>query len=572
MMARQGVGSIPAYFPKGYALIIVTFVLLLISALSIGTLTVASGIRQEAVAVKARTSASLAAEAASEKAVFWMSRQPDMLNALKDKVPGINDTVSLPDGKGTYQIGIYTFIGSRPVYRIQAGGQSGIFRTRIESFVIQAVGGWDMAMCRVPESATSTAPVYFTTGETIDMPLHINKYNDYPDTRDIHVSGSPAFLSATTLCESRYADNGVDKYFDIMGSFPQGIFFDQPASKINDEATVQEKVDRFQDSTLPQYCFKPKHTASVSYAMGAVQLEFWVQGNQGMITITEDCTIRGARPSSSTRDWKIKPKSDPLRFETYDIYAYHVIEKNARGKGLRYDVPVTETYVTQSFGGYESEPGGQIFVDGHVIIGGNLPYAMNNQTVKGKITVVATGNIWVGDSIYIDGHHEPPIKGEPGKPSLDNPNTLGLIAQGVIKVVDPGLSAIDGNIRLSRHDYEPVGIPDESRRANPYDRHLEEYTVIEATIIVGGGGWGAENVRYGWSGGRKECTHPWDYLVVHGTITEVVRGVVGLIDEDGYLKSYHMDERFLEGILPGDLWLRGKFIPAPAGWQNTPLQ
>jgi hypothetical protein len=91
-------------------------------------------------------------------------------------------------------------------------------------------------------------------------------------------------------------------------------------------------------------------------------------------------------------------------------------------------------------------------------------------------------------------------------------------------------------------------------------------------ITVGGGGWGAENVGSGRSGGRKEYSPPWDYLVVHGTITEVVRGVVGIIDTDGYLKSYHMDQRIIEGILPGDLWLRGKFIHAPAGWQDVSAQ
>jgi hypothetical protein len=57
-------------------------------------------------------------------------------------------------------------------------------------------------------------------------------------------------------------------------------------------------------------------------------------------------------------------------------------------------------------------------------------------------------------------------------------------------------------------------------------------------------------------------------LIVRGTITEAVRGVVGLIGADGYLKFYYFDERLLEGILPGDIWLRGKYIPAPAGWHD----
>jgi hypothetical protein len=249
------------------------------------------------------------------------------------------------------------------------------------------------------------------------------------------------------------------------------------------------------------------------------------------------------------------------------VYAYHVIEKGAP----RLDVPIEQTYVTQSYGGHESEPGGQIFVDGNVIIGGNLSQSMNHQTIKGRITVAATGNIWIADNVYIDGDHEAPTGAEPGKPTLDNPNTLGLIAQGVIKVVDPGLSTIDGTISLPNHDYEPIGIPDNPSQPTNNLRHLEEYTVVEASITVGGGGWGAENVRYNNTGGRKERTPPWDYLVVHGTIAEVIRGVVGQIDTDGYIKLYYMDARYLEGIVPGDLWLRGKFIPAPAGWQEISI-
>jgi len=55
---------------------------------------------------------------------------------------------------------------------------------------------------------------------------------------------------------------------------------------------------------------------------------------------------------------------------------------------------------------------------------------------------------------------------------------------------------------------------------------------------------------------------------VRGTITEATRGVVGLTGSDGYLKFYYLDERLLEGVLPGDLWLAGKYIAAPAGWHD----
>ena len=69
-------------------------------------------------------------------------------------------------------------------------------------------------------------------------------------------------------------------------------------------------------------------------------------------------------------------------------------------------------------------------------------------------------------------------------------------------------------------------------------------------------------------GDRKEEISNQDDLILRGTITEVIRGVVGLVGQDGYIKNYYFDMRFLEGILPGDMWLRGKFIPAPAGWSD----
>jgi len=53
------------------------------------------------------------------------------------------------------------------------------------------------------------------------------------------------------------------------------------------------------------------------------------------------------------------------------------------------------------------------------------------QIVKGKITVVASGNIWIADPVYVDGDHD-----ADDIPTTDNPNVLGLIAQGVVKIVD----------------------------------------------------------------------------------------------------------------------------------------
>ena len=75
-------------------------------------------------------------------------------------------------------------------------------------------------------------------------------------------------------------------------------------------------------------------------------------------------------------------------------------------------------------------------------------------------------------------------------------------------------------------------------------------------------------MRRGSYGGRKEDGGDQDSLILRGTITEAIRGVVGLIGADGYLKYYYFDERVYEGLLPGDMWFRGKFIPAPAGWSD----
>jgi hypothetical protein len=286
-------------------------------------------------------------------------------------------------------------------------------------------------------------------------------------------------------------------------------------------------------------------------------------------------------------DYKIQPGHDGEKYETYYIYSYHFMPENAEQQGYRATKRIDETYVSQSFGDVESEPGGQIFVDGNVVIGGDRSDHDGDQVVKGKITVTATGNIWIADSIVVDGPHE-----ADGKPTMDNPNVLGLVAQGVIKVADPGMSGYDAGGKnnypgppddLQNFEYVPVGRADPGQwvwegfgwkkqkvwqPAEAYDRHLPDPMVVEAAITVGGGGWGAENVEWNGYGNRKELDGDPDRLIVRGTITEAVRGVVGLIDRDGFVKQYYMDARLLEGILPGDVWLKGKYIPAPAGWHD----
>ena len=582
---------------NGSSLVLVVVSLVILSFLGIGMLKVAYGVRHRAIKMKNETVAMLAAEAGYEKAIFWMSQRPDMLNALQQEDPGTSGGLKLPSGDSNYQIMLYTFAGYRPVYRVVSNGQCGEFTRTVDVLVLQAMSGWDMGKCEVPIGSNSTVAVNFADGETIDMPLHINDLEDNPDKIDIHLSGDPDFLQTVGMGESRYTDGGGDKYADELDSFDNGICFDQPDNKITDSSCVQNKIKRFEDSTKAQCKFSPVANASVSNPNAAVQLEFFVEDGIGKVRITNDCTVLGYKRSSDykTYDFRIQPGTDGKKFERYDMYGYHYIPKNAEATGQRVVRAIEETYVTQDFGGVESEPGGQIYIDGNVVIGGDLSSHGGSQVVKGKISVVASGNIWIADSIVVDGSHD-----IDGKPSQDNQNILGLVAEGVIKVVDPGISEYEreedlsywereGNYypgppaEVANAEYVPVGIQDTGEwvtkwvsgqkvsvyePAEEYDRLLPDQMVVEAALTVGGGGWGAENVRRGSYGGRKEASGNQDDLILRGTLSEAIRGVVGLIGSDGFLKQYYFDSRVLEGILPGDIWLQGKYIPAPAGWHD----
>lgn len=555
---------------RGIALAMVVIAVTILTTLGIGLLAIGYGARREAISEKAEVAAMLAAEAGYEKAIFWMGQQQDMLSALQLGSPGTSGSLTFPDSSCTYAISLYTFVGARPVFRVVCDGHSGIFSRRVDVLTVQMISGWDMGGCRIPISSTTTDEVSFVNGETLDMPIHINKADDYPDTRDIFISGSPNFLQPVAMGESRYTSGGADKYSGVMSLFDGGIYFNQPSSRITDESSVQSKVNRFRDSTLAAYRFTPTASAtSVANRQAAVQLEFFVDNGVGKVRITNNCTVRGFAQSydSRTYDFKIQPGSGGSRFQRYYIYSYHLAPTNADSTGQRVTIPLTNTYVTQSFGAASSEPGGQIYVNGNVVIGGNNTAHGNDQLVKGKVTVVATGNIWIADRILVDGSHD-----ADGKPTMDNPNVLGLLAQGVVKVVDPGMSDIDGIVSISGYTYSPVGRPDYpsagSTSSNYYQRYLPDPMIVEGAITVGGGGWGAENVKRGSYGGRKEYSGNQDYLEVHGTICEAMRGVVGVTGTDGFLKSYHMDRRLLTGIVPGDIWMRGKYVPAPAGWHD----
>ena len=606
---------------NGFVLPLVLVAIIILMALIIGATMTDYHTRLQAVQNKSQTEAMLAAEAGYERAIFWMSQQTDILTAIQNGSDNSSLTFGNPiSATCSYTVDFHGYIGARPVFRIVSTGSSGrpSFTKIVDVDVVQETSGWAMGACRVPNYGTNspstasplTTPVSFVANEIINMPLHINDLGDSPDLIDIFISGSPQFKQKVEMGESRKTDGtGSDKYSGIMTCFQQGIEFDQPNVRITDSAAVTSKVNRFRDSTATAFKFTPIGRAVVGNASSpcdpcaAVQLQFYVDANgAGKVRIFPNCTVRHYRRSSSysTWDYKLNPLNSS-QYVKYDIYAYHYFDPN---DGNNKTVNVTDTYVTQSFGGYTSDPGGQIYVNGNVIIGGDSNTTIDpcqaGQIVKGKITVVATGNIWIADSIKVDDNsgHQRDVN---GMPTADNPNVLGLIAQGVIKVVDPGLSSESGSYSYPanalatspyhvypnknaigvndsvlgsahKHFYCPIGIKKNVSDSN-YIRCLPNDVIVEAAITVGGGGWGAENVATASTSSnpnRKEYNSGTsDNLIVHGSITEVVRGVVGMPSySDGFLKEYTIDTRLMSGILPGDIWFSGKYIPAPSGWHD----
>jgi hypothetical protein len=551
----------------GFALPLVIIVVVILAALATGLIMSSYLVRVKAVKAKCETEALLAAEAGYEQGIFWMSEQSDILGSLQD---GANEgTIEFEGSSCSYFVDFDEYIGARPVFRITSTGTSGTSSRVVDVQVVQAITGWVMGKCRIPTGPTSTGPVHFADGEILDIPIHINNLRDNPDERDIYIQGEPRFIQKVEMGESRRTTGGSDKYNSVMPLFEDGIYFEQPNVRITDEAAVASKVNRFRDSTDPAFRFYPVATANVTLPQPAVQIEFFVQGGIGRVRITNNCTVRGY--PGTTYDYNLVPGSGGNTFQKYDIYAYHYAPRNVAPT----EVPVENTYVTQKFGSKESEPGGQIFVEGDVILGGAQDV---DQVLQGKMTIVATGNIWLADSVLVDG----PRDAATGLPSANNPNVLGLIAQGTVKIADAGLS----NRTISSPSLEPPvtsadGVPD---RFNPAIRHvykpvanadgslvnnriLPHTMIVEAAVTVGGGGWGAENVRSP-SGRKVTAPYKQDNLVLRGTLSECIRGVVGLVGTNGYLKQYYLDRRLLAGILPGDIWFGGKYVPAPAGWHD----
>jgi hypothetical protein len=540
--------------------------MVILMALIIGATMTSYGSRIQAVQTKSQTEAMLAAEAGYEQAIFWMSQQGDILGAI----PG-NGSITFGTGSCSYAISFHGFIGARPVFRVTSTGTCGrpSFTRIVDVDVVQETSGWAMGSCTIPNGTSSTTGVYFGNSEVINMPLHINKQNDNPDVADIFISGSPTFLQKVEMGEDRKTSGGTDKYSSVMTCFQQGIEFGQPNVRITDATAVQSKVTRFKNSTLAAYQFTPNLTSlptttpfsssESAYKTPAVQLEFFVSGGIGYIRITNNCAVRLMDPGPS--DYNCVTATT---FNQYKIYGYHYKPNSSTCPTCQTTVPITNTYVTQTIGGYTSDPGGQIYVNGNVIIGGDSNSSTDpNQVVNGKITVVATGNIWIADSIRAYG----PVDRSLDPNGIPNANTntsvLGLIAQGVIKVVDPGLTPTSpGPVNPAGYSYQPIGIKKNTSDPN-YTRYLPDPTIVEAAMTVGGGGWGAENTP-----NRRVYSGTQDFLIVHGSITEVVRGIVGHLGSDGYIKQYYIDTRLMSGILPGDIWLSGKYIPAPAGWHD----
>jgi hypothetical protein len=557
--------------------------ILLLSITGFAMLTISDGLRFRTAVIKNEAAAMAAAEAGYEKAIYWMSQQADPISAMSDAQA--SGSLSFDGSSCDYSVKITSVLSYSPVYTVRSVGHSGRFERAVEVHIVQAIGGWSMGICRIPSGESSTGEVNFANGEIIDMPIHINSYADPKDnTRDIFISGDPTFLRAVSMGESRYSAGGADKYGSIMNVFDNGIYFNQPASRITDVDTVSKKIERFKTSTKGPYIFTPNGPRPniLKNPQNAVQLEFYVDNGVGKVRVTNNCSVRGYTQSNDSRtfDFKVN-ESDPTHYERYCIYGYHVSRENPVALGDQYSINVEDTYVQQSFGGVKSEPGGQIFVNGNVVLGSGDSTLANANKVKGRITVVATGNIWIANSITVDGARDG------SKPAATNTNALGLVSQGIVKVIDPGMS--DPKINDS-HDavvmkygaanldnppvddntiaYVPIGIPDNAQHPDN-KRHLPNPMVVEAGITVGGGGWGAEDVQRNGYGDRKETSNNHqDDLVLRGTLAEVCRGVVGSGNSEGYLKKYYLDERLLTGILPGDIWLRGKFVPLPAGWSD----
>ena len=613
---------------NGFILVLVVVVVFMMAALGVGLLSIAYGARVRSAILKEQTVAKLVAETGYEIAIHWMNQQDDVLNILvpvpsnrghgqgqgqgNTKIiaqtitrtekfsdssfgpydPSKSGSSSMPYCSFTYTINFDSFMGTQAVYRIISKGYCGQLGRAIDALVVQAPDGWDMHHCVRPTGVFRTAPVHFTTDDTINMPIHINSRGDPEDTTtDIPVLGRPLFKQQVSMGESRYRNWGrnKDKYENLIKLFTGGICFDQPDTRIANRNSIKEKARRFLSHVQDDFNFSgmtgktPRVTSNAipddppGSRQAAVQLEFFVRNNSGMLRVTNNCIVR-CLPGGEF-DYMLDLNDTVKTYKPYYIYGYHY----TREKGK--DYKVERTYVKQKIFTVKGRPvridskdeGGLIFVDGNVIIGGAVDDVNGNiflagttypAKLKGRLMVVATGNIWIVSPIIYDG---PQIVSNAGFiiPRNDNNNILGLFSQsGVVKIIDSGLSS-SGALSAAgpQDDYDNINYKPVAIQVNAlWQRALPLNMVVQAVISTGGGGWGAENVGYR----TNNNVAGRDNLVVVGAITEAVRGIVA-DGQNGFKKFYYFDERLRNGILPGNMGFQSKYVVAPGGWSEPDI-
>ena len=611
----------------GSVLVLASVIVFVLTILGLGLLTAAYGARLRSAKLRKETTAKLVAEAGYEAAIRWMNQQPDVLSAMtrsgrSSGTRTIKESSSpkrFPNSNYMYSIRFDRFFGSQPVYEIVSEGYCDLFSSTIKASVVQQVSGWDMALCEIPEDNLLSTRAWYTGGDIVAMPIHINSNSQsmpQDSTLDIHIrrgANPPQFSYKVSMGESRYTwwGRNKDKYSSVINFFEKGIYFDQSVCNVTDpfisgvNNSVQQKVNRFRQSTKSEFRFIPVTAPAVTSALAlanptwfsapAVQLEFYVTaGGVGMVRITNNCTVclvPGAGKDYMLAAGQVNP------YTLYPIYGYHY----ANSSGA-VSFPIGATYVNQqaitpSGRVASANVGGQILVDGNVIIGGavgtnaagNMVMAGTpfSSKVNGRLTVVATGNIWIVSPIVYAGSQNVAYQGgylTQQVPSSTNQNVLGLFSQsGVVKIVDPQLSSnVPKNVSNSRLPavftdaqgsfltYSPISYQ-KALPSRVWDRQLVDPSqptvsmVVQAAITACGGGWGAETV-----GARVNANASGrDILIVAGSITESVQGIVSDWADNGFRRCYYFDERLLTGILPGDMWLQSKYVPTPGGWSDS---
>jgi len=200
---------------KGSVLAFVLALTVVLSLIGFSLIKMSEGTTVQAVLFQNVNVAMLAAEAAYENAIYWMSGNPDLL--LDMDISGTDDTLEFSNAEADYHVRFDGFVGYRPIFEVTANGYSGTFHRSIRVHAAQAVSGWEMGQCRIPTGTSSTSGVYFVGGEVIDMPVHINSYGAPDDSRrDVFISGDPTFLQEVTMEESRHSSGGSDKYSSVI--------------------------------------------------------------------------------------------------------------------------------------------------------------------------------------------------------------------------------------------------------------------------------------------------------------------------------------------------------------------